>query len=406
MAAETQYSFETLAPETGVVPVTRVTPDDAAYVHAYFDVCPFSPSQRYLAATRLPYQDRPTRLGDAADVCVIDLERQTIRTVYSTTCWGFQTGANLNWGATDRHLYTNDIVDRVARCVRINLDTGQSRTFSGPMYHIAPDESCVVGFPLELMDVTQPGYGAASADPANPPRLAPGAAHDEGVWRTDLRTDERSLLVSLADVAGQAPEPAPRPDGTFYFWHTKFDPQGTRIMQVLRCLFPDGSGGRNAMVFTLKPDGTDVQYTPGAAAWGAPGGHPNWHPDGEHLIRNIKVDGRPMRYCQVPCRGGDATVLSDTLPGGGHPSIEPTGRWIITDAFPTPDTVALRLADLETHREQDLCVLPTIDRSSLSAAVLRLDGHPAWSRDHTRVCFQAAHRGLRQLFVADVTAVG
>lgn len=45
-------------------------------------------------------------LGDKADVCIIDLEEQSIQTVYTTKCWGYYTGANVHWGATDSHLYT------------------------------------------------------------------------------------------------------------------------------------------------------------------------------------------------------------------------------------------------------------------------------------------------------------
>ena len=154
--------------------MTRVTPRDGPYVLTYYDVCPFSPSQRYLAATRLPFQDRVPVLGDEAQICVIDLREQSIRTVATTRCWGFQTGALLNWGATDRRLYTNDVVDGEARCVRIDLASGERTVFAGPMYHIAPDESCVIGFPLELLDATQPGYGVPCADPLHPRRLPPG----------------------------------------------------------------------------------------------------------------------------------------------------------------------------------------------------------------------------------------
>ena len=90
---------------------------------------------------------------------MIDLENETIETVYSTKGWGFQLGANLNWGKTDRYLYTNDIIDGEAVCVRIDLKTGETKGFAGPMYHIAPDESAVVGFPLDMINITQMGYG-------------------------------------------------------------------------------------------------------------------------------------------------------------------------------------------------------------------------------------------------------
>ncbi len=401
---ESHYEFEPYRPGSFAVPVTRVTPKDGFYVFTYFDVCPFSPSQRYLAATRLPFQDRVPVLGQTADVCVIDLQEQAIRTVYTTRSWGFQTGALLNWGATDQRLYTNDVIDGEARCVRIDLESGETTVFAGPMYNIAPDESCVIGFPLELMDVTQPGYGVPGKDPLRPRGLPPGAAKDEGIWRTDLETGERTLLVSLADVADQLPCPLPREDGTFYFWHSKFNRQSTRIMQVLRCLFPDGSGGRNSSTFTFNADGSQIRYLPFDAPWIALGGHPNWHADGEHLIRNVGEEGK-TRYCQVRYDGTGRRMLSDTLEGGGHPSIEPTGRYLITDGkvYDNGQKIILRLVDFKAQEQQDVCALPTIDPKSIKEPIHRLDGHPVWSRDYRKVCFQAAPEGMRQLFIADLS---
>jgi len=186
--------------------ITCVTPENGYYIHTFYDVCPFSPSQRYLALTRFSFQDHDPVRGETADVCVIDLEEHTIETVYTTKDWRFQLGANLNWGKTDRNLYTNDIIDDKAVCVRINLEDGTAIAFAGPMYHIAPDESCVMGFPLDLINVTQRGYGVPE-DPQNPPSLPLGAAEDEGIWRTDLHTNEKTLLVSLAAVAAKVSDP-------------------------------------------------------------------------------------------------------------------------------------------------------------------------------------------------------
>ena len=152
-------------------------------------------------------------LGDTAEVCVIDLQEQTIQPVYVTKCWGFQTGSNCQWGAVDHHLYANDIFDGRAVCVRIDLATGEVRRYGGPLYSIAPDESAAVAFPLELMDITQRGYGAPAADPEHPRQLPPGASATEGIWPTDLKTGEARLLVSLAEAASHVPEPPPNRGG-------------------------------------------------------------------------------------------------------------------------------------------------------------------------------------------------
>ncbi len=62
--------FDVLDGYPGVCSVTRVTPEDGFYVHTYYDVCPFSPSGRYLLCSRLPYQDRPPVHGDTADTAL------------------------------------------------------------------------------------------------------------------------------------------------------------------------------------------------------------------------------------------------------------------------------------------------------------------------------------------------
>ncbi|KKL61684.1 hypothetical protein LCGC14_2192860, partial [marine sediment metagenome] len=41
-----------------VCAVTAITGPDDAYMHTYYDVCPWSPSGRYLACLRLPFEDR------------------------------------------------------------------------------------------------------------------------------------------------------------------------------------------------------------------------------------------------------------------------------------------------------------------------------------------------------------
>ncbi len=99
------FDFRPFRPGETAAPVMQVTPNDGYYVHTFYDVCPWSPSGRYLAVSRLPYQRQKPVWGDVAAVCIIDLERRAIRTVYETRAWSFQVGANVQWGYTnDRYL--------------------------------------------------------------------------------------------------------------------------------------------------------------------------------------------------------------------------------------------------------------------------------------------------------------
>ena len=386
--------------------VTCVTPDDGFYLQTFYDVCPWSPSGRYLAVTRFPFQDREPKRGETADVCVIDLHERTIETVYTTKGWGFQLGANLNWGATDRHLYTNDIIAGQAVCVRIDLEDTEAKAFAGPMYHIAPDESSVIGFPLDLINVTQAGYGVP-VDDDNPPVLYEKASKTQGLWQTDLRANTKRLLLSIADLHERIPDPETLTDVTFYLFHSKFNPQGTRIMQVFRGR-PAGQRKLRPMLFAFNSDGRNIELAIRWQQWAPGGHHPNWHPDGEHLIMNLKPDGKTMRFCRFRYDGSEFTVLSEKRLGGGHPSVTRDERFLVTDAYPNEAValengeVPIRLVDLEADDERSICTIYTLGKGK---GVLRLDPHPVWSRDYQQVCFNGAPEGRRQVFIADLTNV-
>jgi hypothetical protein len=402
--------FEPVVDKNFLAPVLKLTPDGGLYQQTYFDVTPYSPSERYLAVSKFPFQDRMPVAGDIAEVCVIDTHERTIQTVYKTKSWGLQTGTNAQWGATDRHVYCNDIINGSAVCVRVDTVTGETRAFAGPMYSVASDDSCAVGFPLELFDATQLGYGCPPASPGAFQTLPPGAPATQGIWRTDLKTGAKKLIVSLADAAAVLPSP-PEWGGTYYFWHSKFNRQGTRVYNVVRCLLAGKPGAHNPANITFKPDGTELYYaTPGRLPWGSGGGHPNWHPDGEHLIRHLKFEDGKNYFVKFKYDGSTFEKLSEKIPGGGHPSVGRGGRYLITDAFKRAGdrkTVSLRLADLRADEAVVVCALPTIKwEGRLPDAVFRLDGHPCWSRDYKKVTIQAANaRGERHLYMVDLSTL-
>ena len=199
------YDFRSYRETNRLCPVYNVTPDDGYYLHTFYDVCPWSPTQRYLACTKFPFQDREPKYGEEARICLIDIKDKTLTEVWSTRAWGFQLGSNVQWGGTDRYLYFNDLVDGEAACIRLDLETGKGEALAGPMYHVAPDDSAVVSFPLDLINASQSGYGYAE-DPARARSLKPGAAGDEGIWRTDLKTGEKTLIVSLAEAYEVLPD--------------------------------------------------------------------------------------------------------------------------------------------------------------------------------------------------------
>jgi len=126
------------------------------------------------------------------------LKRQKIKTVYQTKAWGFQLGANVQWGnQSDKYLYTNDIINGIPVCVRIDWEEGTVKSFTGSKYDIAPDERSVISPNLLNLNIHQYGYAVPDGLTGQPIPFTKADMKTEGLWKTDLVKNERKLLVNM-----------------------------------------------------------------------------------------------------------------------------------------------------------------------------------------------------------------
>lgn len=426
-ATEKHYDFRPYRPGKSLADVHCITPDDGYYLHTFFDVCPWSISGRYFAVTRFPYQKRKPQWGDTVEVCVIDLEKQSIRAVYKTRAWEFQLGANLQWSnLTDRYLYTNDIINGKVVCVRLDLKNNSTVAYAGSKYDLSPDDRSVISPNLLNMNMTQYGYSVPDPPSGHPNPFTKADMPGEGLWKTDLGTNHRSLLASFPEFVTAAEDKDFYQQAVLYLFHSKFNNQNTRILQVLRAQI--NNKGRNASLFSLNADGTGIKQCLTREKWnhkarGGSGNHPNWHPDGEHIIMNCVpawLGYKEMLFCRFRYDGSAFTVLSERHLGSGHPSMEPGSRYLIADAYPKQlyvlganGEIPLRLIDLKNDEERILCSVANDvggggkqyikENEENGGSQFKLDPHPVWSRDYKRIAFNGAPAGKRQVFIADLT---
>ena len=104
-------------------------------------------------------------------------------------------------------------------------------------------------------------------------------------------------------------------NGNFYAFHAKWNPQGDRLMLVVRWVPPTPIWRRLLLkaaskkymrkhVVTMAADGTDVQLAVSAEDWARGGHHPNWCPDGRHVMMNLNIHGDGLRFVQFRYDGG------------------------------------------------------------------------------------------------------
>ena len=396
------------------VPVWCITPNIDRCVHRFFDSSPLSPSGRYAALTRLPYEDRLPTPGDLAEIVLVDLQAGTGRIIAKTAGWDTQLGAQAQWGVDDSQLLFNDCDTSAWRPfgVRMNLLTGERTQLQGTVYMVSPDGTQAASPCLLRTARTQAGYGVIAPDEAIPHNS--GAVDYDGVYLTDTQTGESRLLVSLRQIV-DATDIGKRLDqygeGGFYGAHVKWNPQGDRIMLVLRWMPADPAAKMKPNVITLAADGSDIHLAIPDAVWGTRRGHhPNWCPDGEHVMMNMAKAPDDPQVWLVRARydGSDYQRMTAAVPGSGHPSLHPNGRHVITDCYVgglfeyEDHTVPLRLIDLAQGSEEAIVRINTVPGFRGPLNELRVDPHPAWNRRFERIVFNAYPDGTRRVFVADL----
>jgi len=394
-----------------LVPVWCATPGIGRAIHRFFDTSPFSPSGRYLALTRLPFEDRLPRPGDAAEVLLVDLEEGKEEVVAETKGWDTQLGAQVQWGADDTQLFFNDLDVRTWRPfgVIVNPATGARRALEGTVYMVSPDGKRAASPSLPQTGATQKGYGVIV--PPETVTLNQGAPDDDGLYVTDVETGECRLLVSLRRIV-ETVEPAfdlsEYADGDFFGFHVKWNPQGDRLMLVLRWKPRDERKMKHDLI-TLRADGAEIRVPVPDALWGRGGHHPNWCPDGETVMMNLKADGRTLRLVKARYDGSDFAVMTEAVIGSGHPTLHPDGRHVLTDVYLHEPlacgdgTTPIRWIDLETGSEQNLVRINNDPPFPGPVRELRIDPHPAWDRSFRRIAFNGCDQGVRRVYVADLS---
>jgi hypothetical protein len=423
-----------------LVPVWCVTPNLDRTIHRFFDTSPFSPSGRYLGLTSLPCEDRLPSPGDVAQIVLVDLATGEERIVAESRGWDTQLGAQVQWGAEDTQLFFNDLDTRTWQAFGVVLDpfSGAKRVLDGTVYMVSPDGKWAASPCLLRTGATQPGYGVIVPQEYVP--VNHGASAEDGVYITDTSSGECKLLVSIreiVDVAIPSLDPEEFEDGDFYSFHVKWNPQGDRLMLVLRWV-PRRKGARmRAQAITMKADGSGIHVAIPASEWDKGGHHPNWCPDGETLMMNLRihekvtsceclrfldrmrervlrllgVHGDGMRLVRARYDGSGYGVMNDMVLGSGHPSLHPNGRYVVTDAYPHEPvafgdgTTPIRLIDLDAGRDDTLVRIRTDPPYRGPRGELRVDPHPAWDREFRRLVFNACADGTRRVYVADLTSV-
>ncbi len=394
------------------VPIVRIA--SGRIIHRFFDTSPISPSGRYVGLFRLPNETRTPQPGEAGEVVIVDLQTGKERVVAESRGWETQMGANVQWGKTDADLFFNDVDVKTWTPFAVQLDpaTGKSRRLDGTVFTVSPDGTKLTSYNLIASRKIQVGYGVVL--PEEKTRKNVGPVSDDGLFMTEIATGKTRMIASIRDIYDKAVPKLEIPNAErleFYCFQIRWNPQGTRVMAFLRWHDPAApkGGPRLLTLVTMKGDGSDIRLAVTPKQYARGGHHPMWAPDGENITINLNIRDGTKELDLVSVRY-DGTNLHSIHPvGSGHPSMQPTLPFVVTDAYTheplaRPNgTVPLRLINLRTKQEEALAwVAARRSDSAKLTSEFRIDQHPVWDATGRFIVFNGVHEDTRAVYIADV----
>jgi len=378
-------------------------------IHRFFDTSPLSPSGRYLALFRMPYENKSPQPGDAGEVILVDMKTGKEKVVAKSNGWEVQLGANVQWGKSDAELLFNDVDTTTwkAFCIVLNPATGKSRRLDGTIFMASNDGKKIASYNLMASRYAQVGYGVIIPKNLVPHNIGP--VSNDGIYITDIASGKTKRIVTIKEIYEGSLPPiaiANPQDYEYYCFQVKWNPQGTRLLTTVQWT-PVKGGARLRSVITMKPDGSEIRTAVTPEQWAKGGHHINWMPDGEYLSMNLNTDGKEgLELIAVKYDGTDMKTVF--TPGSGHPSYHPKCiPLIVTDAYPDESitkrngSVPIRLLHTDTQTEEKAAEVFVTNTNG----EFRIDPHPAWDRSGRYVIFNGFTGGTRNVFVADLKNV-
>ncbi len=379
-------------------PVRPITHGPRFHWFGYYDKLEFDPGSRYVLGMEVDFEGRSPRPDDVIRVGMVDTANGDRWTELGTSsAWNWQQGCMLQWvpGSRSRVIWNDRRQGRFLARI-LDVTTGRQRTLPAPVYALSPDGKWAVSPDFRRLNDTRPGYGYAGIPDPNRDELVP---EDTGIWRMDLETGKRRLIIPLAAAARIPYERGDWTGAKHWFNHLLVSPNGERFIFLHRWRAP-GDRTFSTRMFTAAADGTDLfvldpygktshfiwRDPQTVLAWA-------WHPSHGNAFYLFHDRTRKVEV-----------VGPGVMTVNGHCSYLPGNRWILNDTY--PDKRRLQnpyLYEVATGRRVWLGHFYSPPEYK---GEWRCDTHPRFSPDGRKVVIDSPHGGNgRQMYLIDISRI-
>jgi hypothetical protein len=388
----------------GTARVRAITRGPKFHWRGYYDKFLFSTDDRFVLANEVDFEGRSPTAADSIRVGMVDT-RDGDRWIDlgGSNAWNWQQGCMLQWvpGSADEVAWNDREDGRFVTRV-LDVRSGRRRTLPHPFYTFSPDGKTAFAPDFARLDVTRPGYGYATGAERDPWKLVK-APDDIGIWRMDIATGRQRLLFSLADAA-KLPFTGPaaaafKSDSVHWFNHLLCNTDGTRLFFLHRWRNPGEKAAFHTRALTISVNGGDVfVMDPNGGT-----SHFVWR-DPSHIFAWAWHPSHGDRFYLFEDKTGRVEVVGpDAMPANGHNTYLPNtnNEWVLNDTYPQGKERLQNpyLYHIPTNRRVPIGSFPA---PPAYTGEWRCDTHPSPSRSGRQACFDSAHAGGRQVYLADL----
>ena len=227
------YATEANSKPEELPPIRAITRGPKFHWFSYYDKLQFDPSCRYALGMEVDFEHRSPKPNDVISIGMVDLkDNDRWLTLGQSRSWCWQQGCMLQWlPGSKNQIIWNDRQDNRFVCHILNVFTGKKRTLPYPIYTISPDGRTAVAPDFRRIQDMRPGYGYSGLPDPNKDDLAP---KDSGIFRIDLETGKKDLIISIADIAKFGQIPGEPKEPKHYFNHLLFNTDSSRFIFLHR----------------------------------------------------------------------------------------------------------------------------------------------------------------------------
>lgn len=439
-----------------VFEVIRLTSGPKHHLFGFHDLVATNECEDKCLSLEVEVFNRPPLPGEKIGVGYVDMESKTFVEVGQTNAFNYPQGARQQWIDNSHFIVNNQVGDHWGADIYDVNAKVKVKSLDYTCHCLSLDKKMAYGINYARLHRLG-GYGYIGLEDVSAKEETPS---NDGIFVTDIESNQTSLVVSIEQVANCQPETSAHNGFHHYLTHLVLSPDGKRIAFLHRFFLADG--GIRTRLMTVGVDGTELRCLAcgflshfdwrdnnSLFIWGRSGSsidamrsnpilqNPIVKPFlgiAKSIVKKLlkKNKGVSMNFLMVEDASPNKVYpfAQGVMTCDGHPMCNPSDRDLcVCDNYPDekrertlflyrfstneridlgkfrmsdeqPDTALF--AEYSKGVDKEIMKMFSPSLFSFTRSGLHCDLHPRWSADGKYAIFDSIHEGTRQIYACKV----